>query len=209
MTTPISTCRYHHRILNPKKVIEVGFSQVGRNMTLARTIKLYKLPKATSTIGLRPITKEDFIPACNLLNTYLKQFKLYTEFSLVDFTHWFDPHVMYVYVVEDPISHQITDMISFYSISSTVLNNPKHQSLSIAYLWYTVATKTPIDQLVNDILIISHNMSFDVFNCLDIFDNNLFISKLKFVPGNGHLNYYLYNWLTKPIQENEIEIILV
>ena len=33
---------YWHRSLNPKKLIEVGFSHLGARMTMARTIKLYK-----------------------------------------------------------------------------------------------------------------------------------------------------------------------
>ena len=33
---------YWHRSLNPKKLIEVGFSHLGQRMTMARTIKLYK-----------------------------------------------------------------------------------------------------------------------------------------------------------------------
>jgi len=39
--TPIASCQYWHRSLNPKKLIEVRFSHLKRNMTLARTIKLY------------------------------------------------------------------------------------------------------------------------------------------------------------------------
>jgi glycylpeptide N-tetradecanoyltransferase len=35
--------RYWHRPLNPKKLIEVGFSHLARNMTMARTLKLHKL----------------------------------------------------------------------------------------------------------------------------------------------------------------------
>jgi glycylpeptide N-tetradecanoyltransferase len=42
---PITTSRYWHRSLNPKKLIECGFSSLSRNMTLKRTIKLYSLPK--------------------------------------------------------------------------------------------------------------------------------------------------------------------
>jgi hypothetical protein len=34
---------YWHRALNPKKLIEVGFSHLGARMTMARTIKLYKV----------------------------------------------------------------------------------------------------------------------------------------------------------------------
>ena len=45
---PIGTCRYWHRSLNPKKLIEVKFSHLNQRMTLARTIKLYKLPEVSS-----------------------------------------------------------------------------------------------------------------------------------------------------------------
>jgi hypothetical protein len=41
---PVAQNRYYHRSLNPKKLIEIGFSRLQPRMTLARTIKLYKLP---------------------------------------------------------------------------------------------------------------------------------------------------------------------
>ena len=37
-------CSYWHRSLNPKKLVEVKFSHIGQKMTIARMIKLYKLP---------------------------------------------------------------------------------------------------------------------------------------------------------------------
>lgn len=42
---PITTSRYWHRSLNPKKLIECGFSSLGHKMTQKMTIKLYSLPK--------------------------------------------------------------------------------------------------------------------------------------------------------------------
>ena len=36
--------RYWHRSLNPRKLIEVRFSHLSRNMTMQRLLKLYKLP---------------------------------------------------------------------------------------------------------------------------------------------------------------------
>lgn len=38
-------CRYWHRSLNPRKLIEVKFSHLSRNMTMQRTMKLYRLPE--------------------------------------------------------------------------------------------------------------------------------------------------------------------
>lgn len=43
-TLPFSVCRYWHRSLNPRKLVEVKFSHLSRNMTLQRTMKLYRLP---------------------------------------------------------------------------------------------------------------------------------------------------------------------
>ena len=53
---PIGICRYYHRSLNPKKLIETGFSHLPKNMTMERTIKIYKLPKKTKTSGLTELT---------------------------------------------------------------------------------------------------------------------------------------------------------
>ncbi|XP_025028178.1 glycylpeptide N-tetradecanoyltransferase 1 isoform X2 [Python bivittatus] len=44
---PVGTCRYWHRSLNPRKLIEVKFSHLSRNMTMQRTMKLYRLPENT------------------------------------------------------------------------------------------------------------------------------------------------------------------
>ena len=43
-------CRYWHRSLNPKKLIEVKFSHLSRNMTMQRTMKLYRLPEVNFEI---------------------------------------------------------------------------------------------------------------------------------------------------------------
>jgi hypothetical protein len=41
--------RYYHRLLNPKKLIEIGFTRLAPRMTMARTLKLHKLPDAPKT----------------------------------------------------------------------------------------------------------------------------------------------------------------
>merc|ERR1712151_236751 len=56
---PVSECRYYHRSLNPKKLIEVGFSHLGPRMTMARRIKLYKVPDAPQLPGMRGMREDD------------------------------------------------------------------------------------------------------------------------------------------------------
>lgn len=47
-------CRYWHRSLNPRKLIEVKFSHLSRNMTMQRTMKLYRLPEVGASRGCEP-----------------------------------------------------------------------------------------------------------------------------------------------------------
>ena len=54
--------------MNPKKLIDVKFSHLGRNMTMQRTLKLYKLPEKPQLPGFRKFTKADLNTAFQLVN---------------------------------------------------------------------------------------------------------------------------------------------
>ncbi len=58
LPTPFCRSTYYHRSLNPKKLIEIKFSGLGPNQTLAMVKKLYSLPEQT-TLKLRPMVKKD------------------------------------------------------------------------------------------------------------------------------------------------------
>lgn len=59
--------RYYHRSLNPKKLIDVKFSHLSKNMTMQRTLKLYKLPMETKIPGFRRLVINDIPQTHNLL----------------------------------------------------------------------------------------------------------------------------------------------
>ncbi|CAD8061547.1 unnamed protein product [Paramecium sonneborni] len=210
--TPISQTRYYHRSLNAKKLIEVGFSSLSARQTISRQQKLYKLPEEPKTPGLRPMKKKDVAQVTKLLNDYLKNFKLYFKYSEEEVKHWFLPRkdVISTYVVEKE-QGVVTDFLSFYNLPSQVIKNPKHTHLRAAYSYYNVATQTPIVQLMYDALILAKNEGYDVFNALDIMDNDKFLKELMFCPGDGQLNYYLYNWKLESnmLKPEEIGIVLV
>ncbi len=42
---PVSACRYFHRSLNPRKLLDIKFTHLGPLMTVPRTEKLYRLPE--------------------------------------------------------------------------------------------------------------------------------------------------------------------
>ncbi|KNA04553.1 hypothetical protein SOVF_198630 [Spinacia oleracea] len=210
--TPIATCQYWHRSLNPKKLIDVGFSRLGPRMTMSRTIRLYKLPDSTVTPGFRKMELRDVPAVTRLLRGYLSQFVVATDFDENDVEHWLLPkeNVVDGFVVESPLTHEITDFCSFYTLPSTILGHPNYTTLKAAYSYYNVATKTPLLQLMNDALIIAKLKDYDVFNALDVMENESFLKELKFGPGDGKLHYYLYNYrLKQPIKPSELGLVLL
>jgi len=210
---PVGTCRYWHRSLNPKKLIEVKFSHLSRNMTMQRHLKLYRLPETTKIEGIRKLKVTDIPEACKLLNEYLGQFSLVPLFSEEDFQHWFLPRedIIDAYVVEKPDpsgSSRITDMVSFYTLPSTVMSHPTHNNLKAAYSFYNVATTASWVDLIGDALVLAKKANFDVFNALDLMDNSEFLEKLKFGIGDGNLQYYLYNWRCPTMQPKDVGLVL-
>ena len=86
---------------------------------------------------------------------------------------------MYSYVVEDPETKEITDMVSFYSLPSSILGNDKHSLLRAAYCYYLFANKTSLTDLLNDALILAKRLDFDVFNALEIGENDRFLQAAR------------------------------
>ncbi|KMZ76425.1 Glycylpeptide N-tetradecanoyltransferase [Zostera marina] len=212
LPTPISTCQYWHRSLNPKKLIDVGFSRLGARMTMSRTMKLYKLSEKTITPGFRKMELRDVPEVTRLVCKYLAQFEVAPNFDEYDVEHWILPKADVVdsYVVESPVTHVVTDFCSFYTLPSSILMNSNYSILKAAYSFYNVATKTPLIQLMNDALIIAKKNDYDVFNALDLMYNESFLKELKFGPGDGHLHYYLYNYrLCQPLKPSELGLVLL
>ncbi|KMZ72162.1 Glycylpeptide N-tetradecanoyltransferase 1 [Zostera marina] len=212
LPTPITSSQYWHRSLNPKKLIDVGFSRLGARMTMSRMIKLYKLPDTTITPGFRKMELMDIPSVTRLLRFYLKQFVVAPDFDEDDVEHWLLPRegVVNSFLVESPETHEITDFCSFYTLPSSILMNQSYSTLRVAYSFYNVARKTPLLQLMNDALIIAKKMDYDVFNALDLMHNGSFLKELKFGPGDGQLHYYLYNYrLKSTLKPSELGLVLL
>jgi glycylpeptide N-tetradecanoyltransferase len=216
LPSPVSTCRYTHRPINWSKLHDVGFSHLLKSQTKAGMVAHYALPNTTKTPGLRPMKNADLDQVYELFTTFQEKFKLIQVFEKEELGHWLlggksrktdsssISEVIKTYVVEDDAG-KITDFFSYYLLPFTVLDNPDHDGLGIAYLFYYAsdaegdAYKPRLTSLINDALITSKQFGVDVFNCLTSQDNPLFIKELKFGSGDGFLNYYLFNYKTWPI----------
>ncbi|TNN75707.1 Glycylpeptide N-tetradecanoyltransferase 2 [Liparis tanakae] len=200
---------YWHRSLNPRKLVEVKFSHLSRNMTLQRTMKLYRLPDSTKTPGLRPMERRDIRQVTELLQKFLQRFQLAPSMGEEEVAHWFFPqdNIIDAFVVEGA-GGVLTDFTSFYTLPSTVMHHPLHRSLKAAYSFYNVHTQTPLLDLMNDALILAKLKGFDVFNALDLMENKVFLEKLKFGIGDGNLQYYLYNWKCPAMDPDKVGLVL-
>eukprot|EP01083_Nonionella_stella_P096022 269718_1 len=208
---PVAKNKYYHRSLNPKKLIEVGFSRLANRMTMKRTIRFYALPTETKATRIRQMEAYDVPAVHKLLSDYLSKFSLHANFSEEEVKHWFVPRkdVISSFVIEDPTTKAVTDFLCFYSLPSSILNHPKHDSLRACYSYYNVATTVPLDELMKDALILAKQENFDVFNALDVMDNKSFTEKLKFGVGDGNLQYYLSNWRCPEIKPEENGLVLM
>ncbi|KAI9441266.1 N-myristoyl transferase [Lactarius indigo] len=152
--TPISTCRYYHRTLNVPKLVDVKFTYVPRDMTIARMVRQSKVPSTPflSRSGLREMEERDVSAVAELYRRYMERFDMVPLLEEEDIRHQFlsgrgtgekeaptgrRPYqVVWTYVVENPETHAITDFFSFYTLPSTIVAHPRHSLLQAAYLYY-------------------------------------------------------------------------
>ncbi|KAI1169533.1 N-myristoyl transferase [Nemania sp. FL0916] len=213
---PFSSARYYHRSLNPEKLIAVGFSFVPPRSTIEEEVKRFEVPVETATPGLRPMTNAD-IPAVQVLLTrYLARYDVAPIFTEDEIRHHLlfnkldddtGKPIVQAYVVENSETCSITDVVSFFLLPCTVLQNESYNNLNAAYCSYYASTaawdegqdlKARLLALVRDVLVLAKKIGCDVFNAVTNADNSLFLSadELGFGPGDGALHYYLYNYRT-------------
>ncbi|EME48987.1 hypothetical protein DOTSEDRAFT_122428 [Dothistroma septosporum NZE10] len=213
LPTPISTCRYFHRSLDWDHLYKTGFSHLPPGTTELRQKYKYRVESQTTVKGLRAMKPTDVPAVKDLLGRYSERFQLRQEFTDEEIAHWIcsdtSKGVVWSYVVEE--NGKITDFVSYYLLESTVLRASRKETIRAAYLYYYAtetafakakkqevqdALQTRLQTLVHDVLILAKKDNFHVFNALTLSDNPLFLKEEKFEPGDGKLNYYLFNWRT-------------
>ena len=206
LPNPIASCRYYHRSLNPKKLVYIGYASLTKNMTMARTLKLYSLP--STPLYIRPMEARDIPAVTKLLSDYLSNKDVYPEYNEDEIKHWFMPkeNIVYSFVVQK--QDRITDFVSFYVLPSSILNHPKHKILKSVYGFYNVSTQTLWKDLITDALIMAKQLGFDVYNVLDIMDNKEFLKDCKFQAGNGLLKYYIWSQRDVVVEPKNLGIVL-
>lgn len=132
--------------------------------------------------------QKDVAAVQDLLQRFLKRFDMAPEFDAEEVQHWMvheekttAEQVIWTYVVEDPSSHKVTDFFSFYCLESSVINNPKHDNVRAAYLFYYATEaafaenekglKERMNNLMNDALILAKKVR-SLSSIPNLFDNS-------------------------------------
>ena len=74
-------------------------------------------------------------------------------------------------------------MCSFFHLPSKIAKHEKYDKLKAAYSFYNVATSVPLPDLMRDLLIMAKKVDMDVFNALDVMENETFLKDLKVKKG--------------------------
>jgi len=208
---PVGRCRYWHRSLNPKKLIEARFSSLPPKTTMQSHLKNLKLPAKPANTHLRLFAPEDVPAVHKLLNDHLDATaSLAQVWSLEEVAHVLLPRegVINSYVVQAD-GGEITDFCSFYHLPSSIIGNDKHTKLNAVYSYYNVAKTMSMVDLMRDLLILAREEGADVFNALDLMQNAQTFEELKFGSGDGFLQFYLYNWKCAAMPANQVGIVLL
>lgn len=196
---PICTATYYHMPLNQRKLVSSGFCSPHQTFS--------NIYKDFSQISLEALRMEDAEDVVAKLNAYTSNFKLHPIFSVHEFLHYFIPREGIIYSFIKKKKGQITDFISFYSVPTTVLE--KNITINVAYLFYYFSPdKNSLVELLGGALCQCERLGFDVFNVLDVMSNQDTFNELGFAPGDGKLNYYLFNWKTSKLAPAEIGFVL-
>jgi glycylpeptide N-tetradecanoyltransferase len=135
------------------------------------------------------------------------KFALHINFTKEEVAHWILPRskVINSYVLLN--AGKVTDFISFYHLPSTILG--KDETLHAAYSFYNVATSVDLVELMKDALILANSTGSDVFNALNLMENDKYLEELKFGKGDGNLQYYVYNWSCPSMKPEDVGIVLL
>ncbi|GIQ85129.1 myristoyl-CoA:protein N-myristoyltransferase [Kipferlia bialata] len=213
VTAPVCVANYYHRTLNALKLLETEFTYCPPRMSQREFVGRYRMPSTPRLTGFRPMTKKDMPQAQDLLQTYLRQFRFHPEVSKRSFQHKFkhSPGVTQTYVIER--DGAVVGFGSFYTVDTQVLQHSKHSVIRAAYLHHCCVadgyglTRT---DMMRDLLIAASASGHDVFNSLNIADNEEFLDTLRFGRGNGKLYYYVFNWKWgAPATARDVAVVLV
>ena len=183
--TPLVKSTYWHRILNVKKLSDIGFYKV-----VNKTKQKYLEVRGTSQF--RKMHTGDIPRVTEILQNHFRKFKIAPVIDKSWVKHWILPANSYVNDSDDTF-------ISFYDIPN--VKKDGSSTINQAYSFYIVG------DVYNDAFLIAKNLGYDLFTTLDIGQCVPNLEKQKFLMGSSSVHYYLFNWLpSSSISLEDVEV---
>ncbi len=196
-------------VINNKKItsLYIAFNKLP-NALNKNDICLYKFPlkilKGGIIDNINLIEMEDYNDCLNKLNDYNKKFKLGLIINdISDFKDIFINKVVKSFVIKDKYG-KITDFISFYELYN------KNKNTREIKLYYYFLKKYDLYDLVKYIIHYGKINNYDIISFFDCMDYYYMKDKIDLDLNQFKLsaiNYYLYNWKCKKMDNYEIGII--
>ena len=160
-----------------------------------------KIPDMPKTVGWRAMASKDIPSALALTNKYTSRFEVGQVFqSEEEFSYYFMCPVienyMQAYVVEDPVTGDITDLAGFK------LEQGMDGQYMFAYTTILVAIKSPARQLLTDLLVCAKQAKVDIFHTFRFgLEREVFEGLLNVKSTNCY--WHLINYQYDEVDESE------
>jgi glycylpeptide N-tetradecanoyltransferase len=211
LTQPFTSAQYFHRLINYKKLVAIKFTSLRPGADIEKVSRMHSVnPLFANVPGFREMEEKDIPSVTAQLNQYNKKYPLCQQFTEEEVRHNFLPRkgIVGSYVIEK--KKEVVAFFSFYIVPSTVNGCKEYDSYTAAYTYYYFAKPSMLNDLAKACIYkAAADYGADVFNCLNIQDNKSYIDALRFVPGDGHLHYYLFNYAHPTIKPEKCGIVLL
>jgi len=192
---PLSIIQTFYRPLDYQKLIDMKMCHLPLNNDLETEIQKYSLPSNTNP-NFEPLDSENMEPARTLLNSFNsfnQEFKLYSEFTLDDFSKTFssDLKMTNPYVLWNDDHTQMLGFISFYESGKHFFKDSEYRIAELYY--YACMSPEVFDSLIIYAMSMAQKEGYHIFSLKNISKNSDLISKYHFFPVTDKSYYELYN----------------
>jgi len=201
------------RYLNVDKLIEVDIIE-SKYKNDVNFKNFYQNIEISNKLNMSIMKEDDIESAYKLFKNNLKNYKLTIDFPNKKlFADYFGNKFnlegnttgpIYTFVVKDN-ENNVTDFISLYSLPYQDKN--KNLILKPISLLRIERSKTNLIDLLNYTFLITKEMGFDLFNCLETFGISKEINELKLDVSMQKMTYYTYNYNCGKITPDNLGVV--
>ncbi|KAM0685269.1 hypothetical protein COBT_003523 [Conglomerata obtusa] len=193
----LASTQYFHRILDRRELVKSGFCRSGYDETFLG--KKYEIHDDFNNL-FRPAENNDYFEMFQLFKDESEKHDLHEEMTFEKFKYTLETRNNVIYTFVKKENNIISAFGSFYILDNLAIE--KKINLKTAYLYYYTAQNKK--ELIFELLKYAKKLQCSMFNVINTIEDRQILDELLFCPGDGILNYYLYNWETTPIDKSGV-----